>query len=69
MATSNSDHSSFAIGDVVILKSGSPTMTVVDIGDYGPLGPNPGVKCFWFVGGAKKEDVFDPRTLSRHSMP
>jgi len=52
------------IGDVVILKSGSPPMTVHSLGDYGPLGPNPGVLCTWFAGSERREDVFHPKVLA-----
>jgi uncharacterized protein YodC (DUF2158 family) len=53
----------FSKGDVVILKSGGPKMSVVDIGDYGPMGPEDGVKCVWFDKTKKFEDVFDAVTL------
>ena len=51
------------IGDVVILKSGGPPMTVHNIGDYSPVGPNPGLLCVWFDSAKKMEDVFHPSTV------
>lgn len=48
----------FKIGDVVVLKSGGPPMTVHNLGDYSPMGPNPGLQCVWFDGAKKIEDVF-----------
>lgn len=53
----------FNKGDTVRLKSGSPLMTVVDTGDYGPLGPKDGVKCMWFDGSHRMDDVFDSAAL------
>jgi len=54
------------IGDVVILKSGGPPMTVHNIGDYTNYGLNPGVLCVWFVDAKKVEDVFHPDTLEKY---
>ncbi len=57
------------IGDHVILKSGSPVMTVVDIAS--PLGANAGVfessyvTCAWRDGDAVREDWFPRACLSR----
>jgi uncharacterized protein YodC (DUF2158 family) len=56
------------IGDVVILKSGGPPMTIHNIGDYSPMGPNPGVLCVWFDNSKKVEDVFNPATLELFAM-
>lgn len=53
------------IGDVVILKSGGPPMTVHNIGDYSNHGINPGVLCVWFDNAKRVEDVFHPNTLER----
>jgi len=58
----------FQIGDVVILKSGSPAMTVHNLGDYSPMGPNPGILCIWFDSGKRLEDVFHPDTLTKYSL-
>lgn len=54
-------------GDVVVLKSGGPKMTIVEIGDFGPLGPNPGVKCEWFDEKKNhQEKVFAPTSLDKY---
>lgn len=57
----------FNIGDVVILKSGGPPMTVHNIGEYPASGLNPGVLCVWFSERQKLEDVFHPNTLEIYS--
>lgn len=54
------------IGDVVVLKSGGPPMTVENIDDYGPTGPTLGALCIWFNNGKKEEDVFAIAGLARH---
>lgn len=54
------------IGDVVILKSGGPLMTVHDIGDYSGRGLNPGVLCVWFDNAKRIEDVFHPDSVERY---
>lgn len=56
------------IGDVVILKSGGPPMTVHNIGDYPNQGLNPAVLCVWFDNAKRVEDVFHPNTLERYEM-
>lgn len=54
----------FKKGDVVVLLSGGPKMTVVDLGDYsGGLGPKDGVKCQWFDKTKRFEDVFDAESI------
>ena len=55
------------VGDVVVLKSGGPPMTVQGIGDYGPTGPSLGALCVWFNNGKKEEDVFAIAGLARHT--
>lgn len=52
-------------GDVVQLKSGGPKMTVEDIGDYSPIGPQNGAKCVWFDGKKRLEDVFAITSLTK----
>jgi uncharacterized protein YodC (DUF2158 family) len=53
----------FKIGDVVILKSGGPPMTVHDIGVYNSTAPNEGLLCVWFDASKRVEDVFRPETV------
>ena len=56
----------FKIGDVVTLKSGGPTMTVHELGDYSPTGPANGADCVWFDGAKKMSDVFHVDALQRY---
>jgi len=56
----------FKKGDVVKLKSGSPPMTIQDIGDYSHRGAEDGALCVWFDKFEKKESVFDLDSLSLH---
>lgn len=58
--------SEFRPGDVVVLKSGGPAMTVEEVGDYDPIGPSPGLKCIWFEGKEKQTDVFSPHSVELH---
>lgn len=55
------------IGDVVVLKSGGPLMTVHDIGDYAHLGFAPGVLCVWFDDKKKVEAVFHPDAIEHYN--
>lgn len=55
--------SEFKKGDTVQLKSGGPLMTVVEIGNFGPMKPEDGVKCQWFDGARPLTEVFDSATL------
>jgi len=48
-------------GDVVVLKSGGPRMTIRDTGNYGTI--ENGAYCVWFDGKKKYEDVFDIDTI------
>ena len=48
-------------GDIVVLKSGGPSMTVSDIGEH--HGAQNMVFCIWFDGPNKKSDVFDMAVL------
>ena len=52
----------FSIGDLVVLKSGGPTMTVweVDRGDA------PIYRTCWFVGGILHRDAFSEPELVEH---
>ena len=65
MSNQSTEHK---IGDVVILKSGGPPMTVHNIGDYPNQGLNPGVLCVWFDNAKRVEDVFHPNTLERYEI-
>jgi uncharacterized protein YodC (DUF2158 family) len=56
------------IGDVVILKSGGPPMTVHNIGSYTMKGLDPGVLCVWFDNAKRVEDVFHPEALELYDM-
>lgn len=58
--------SEFKKGDQVKLKSGGPTMTVQNIGDYSPMGPEDGVSCTWFdAKHVRQEDTFDAAVLEK----
>ena len=49
------------IGDEVVLKSGSPSMTVSKIGNF--MGKGYGYYCVWFDKKEKKEGFFQPASL------
>lgn len=63
--------SDFNKGDLVILKSGGPVMTVADVGDYSPIHAEDAVKCVWFeeIKGTStvKEYIFDPSNLEKYT--
>lgn len=51
--------SQFSVGDVVVLKSGGPKMTVSEVGvDEGQI------KCVWFDNMKRETALFNPDTLS-----
>jgi len=59
----------FQIGDVVNLKSGGPSMTISNIGNYSggfSMGPENGALCIWFEKEKKLESVFDIRVLMKY---
>jgi uncharacterized protein YodC (DUF2158 family) len=56
----------FKVGDVVVLKSGGPLMTIHNIRDVSPNDPNPGLSCIWFDNFKKVEDVFDARAVEHY---
>lgn len=45
------------VGDVVMLKSGGPQMTIVEIGKYN-YSDSVQAKCVWFERTKKTEEVF-----------
>jgi uncharacterized protein YodC (DUF2158 family) len=51
----------FAVGDVVMLRSGGPRMTVTYIGDDG-MGQTT-VSCCWFDGGKPANADYPPAAL------
>jgi uncharacterized protein YodC (DUF2158 family) len=55
-------------GDEVQLKSGGPIMTVSDLGDWAPTGPENGAMCVWFDDKKNAcEKVFDIAVLRKHA--
>ena len=52
----------FAAGDVVMVKSGGPRMTVSNVGDY--YG-QPTIWCVWFEGKQQNESTFAPEILKK----
>ncbi len=50
-------------GNQVMLKSGSPLMTVQHVGDYSKSGIESGALCIWFDNSKPMEKVFDVATL------
>ncbi|WP_375577128.1 YodC family protein [Paracidovorax oryzae] len=59
----------FRKGDVVILKSGGPEMTVIDIADYSPQYSETAAKCQWFDGKTFQDAVFDQEVLKPAPKP
>lgn len=53
----------FKPGDVVMLKSGGPKMTVNAVGDS--FGGSLKVWCDWFEGSNKLSDAFEPTSLKQ----
>lgn len=51
-------------GNVVLLKSGGPLMTIQTLGDYSlGSGIKDGALCVWFDGLKRQEAVFDVDSL------
>lgn len=51
----------FKVGDIVLLKSGGPKMTVIEVGD---IAGEPAVWCSWFDDKKqKKSETFPPAAL------
>ena len=55
----------YKIGDVVILKSGGPSMTVHNIGNYIDTSNSKGLLCVWFDQNKKVQAVFHPDTVEK----
>lgn len=55
----------FKKGDVVVIKSGGPLMTIQTRGNYPNQGIEDGALCLWFENKTRHEAVFDVATL-RH---
>jgi uncharacterized protein YodC (DUF2158 family) len=54
----------FKAGDCVVLKSGGPSMTIKDIGEYSF--EKDVALCEWFDGTKIKSHVFKPESLKKH---
>jgi uncharacterized protein YodC (DUF2158 family) len=57
----------FKKGDVVILKSGGPLMTIHNLGQYTMAGVENGALCIWFDGPKRQEAVFDVEAIQHYS--
>ncbi|KWH25995.1 hypothetical protein WL99_22320 [Burkholderia cepacia] len=55
--------SELAKGDVVMLKSGGPEMTISELGLYRMTDGGVAVRCHWFINGEPKEALFDIAVL------
>lgn len=53
----------FKIGDVVMLKSGGPKMTIQNIGEFIGISHKEGLSCIWFEGSKKIADLFHPDSV------
>lgn len=58
------------VGDVVTLKSGSPQMTIQEIGNWEAVAvyddteyPEDQAKCFWFDGNQQRDGIFKIASL------
>jgi len=52
----------FQPGDIVVLKSGSPKMTIESLPEVGRVIK---VRCSWFDGSKKTTDIFAPEALQK----
>jgi len=55
----------FKVGDVVLLKSGSPRMTITLIDKFGTGSTHDQAKCVWFERASQKEGLFELATLAK----
>lgn len=62
------DNDEFKKGDVVMLKSGGPAMTVSNTGESS-FGGGFKVWCVWFEKTKKFEDTFEPEILKKIQAP
>jgi uncharacterized protein YodC (DUF2158 family) len=53
----------FQVGDVVELKSGGPSMTIEEIGNFHAWEAEDQAKCVWFEKTTRKEGIFEFVTL------
>ena len=63
----NMNAENFEVGDVVRLKSGSPNMTIVELGKYSGSGKTQAM-CQWFSGervDEVKKDIFALEALEK----
>lgn len=62
--------SAFQKGDVVLLKSGGPLMTVESVGAFGGgmsgKAAFEGAKCVWFEGNNVKREAFPNEVLDKY---
>ncbi len=56
----------FKKGDVVILKSGGPLMTIHNLGEYPMAGVTNGALCIWFDSAKRVEAVFELESLEHY---
>lgn len=56
----------FRPGDLVVLKSGGPVMTVAKVGPS-PISLKPVVCCVYFAGDEVFKKAFPPHCLTQHS--
>jgi uncharacterized protein YodC (DUF2158 family) len=57
----------YKVGDVVVLKSGGPLMTVHSIGLFTATAPDEGLLCVWFDDKRRVEDVFHPDAVEPYT--
>lgn len=56
----------FVVGDIVMLKSGGPKMTIEGIGNYLMSGGyKNGAKCSWFIDKKLERSTFDINSLDK----
>jgi uncharacterized protein YodC (DUF2158 family) len=53
----------FKVGDIVVIKSGGPQMTIEKIGSIGFYNKEVGAHCCWFENNKIQRDVFRFDTL------